>query len=137
MVPPALVNSGLNSNMGVMLKGSQVTTAICPLSPRSLSVGLNATKNRPQQDHILLKVAAKQKLFTQRWRSDSQYFVTYTQVKLGSSTGTFRSGFSSYRIGKTLGIWEAGLLDEKPSLKAMLTRSGWNPAGSVGGEKSP
>lgn len=76
-----------------------------------MSVGLNATKTRPQKDHILLEVTAKQKLFTQQWRSDSQYVVTYTQINLGSLTGTFHSGFSSYSIGKTLGIWEAGLLD--------------------------
>lgn len=63
----SLVNTGLKSNMGMMLKGLQVIMAVCPLSPRrwSLSVQLNAIKNRPQKDHILLEVAAKQKLFTQ------------------------------------------------------------------------
>lgn len=88
------------------MKGLQVTMEGCPLSPKrqSLSVGLNATKPRPQKDRILLEVTAKQKLFTQQWRSDSQYVVTYTQVNFGSLTGTFRSGFSSYSIGKTLGI---------------------------------
>lgn len=76
-----------------------------------MSAGLNATKTSPQKDPILLEVTAKQKLFTQQGRPDSQYVVTYTQVNLGSLTGTFHSGFSSYSIGKTLGIRETGLLD--------------------------